>query len=248
MFYKPEKKLYQHPERTNRYLWEVLPDRAWEDKPCIVVGGGPALKDFDWSLLSGWRTIGVNRAFEKFTPTITFSMDTRFLMWVRSGRYGKDVAERFASLESYKVWLITYAASLPKDIFIVPAKGGYKEGHYAFVRKMTGGLGHGNNSGYGALNLAVCLGANPIYLLGYSMKHDVFVDKTGKSWGKSHWHNGHPMPQYESTVEKFIHYYDRVAPTIKKWGIKVINLSKKEDTSLKCFPIKDPREILGDGE
>ncbi|GAG30397.1 unnamed protein product, partial [marine sediment metagenome] len=214
-------------------------------KPCVIIGGGPCLKNFNWELLTGWRTIGVNRAYEQFTPTVSFSMDTRFLMWVRSGRYGKGSADRFANLKSYKVWLITYPASLPKDIFIVPAKGGYTEGHYALSKKMTKGLGHGNNSGYGALNLAICLGANPVYLLGYSMKHAVWVDKDGKAWTKTHWHEGHPMPQYKDTVEKFIHYYDHAAPKIKDWGIDVINLSKIKDTNLRCFPIKDPREILG---
>ena len=242
MFYKPEKKLYQSKERTNRYLWEVLPDDAWKGKPCIVVGGGPSLIDFNWDLLTGWRTIGVNRAFEKFTPTISFSMDTRFLMWIKSSRYGEEMAQRFYSLKSYKVWLVTYPASLPQDIFIVPAKGGYKEGHYAFAKKMTKGLGHGNNSGYGALNLAVCLGANPIYLLGYDFYHINSKNEDGEKRLKSHWHDGHPLPQYADTVKNFIQYFDKAAPLIKKWGIEVINLNPK--SALKCFARQSVGKVL----
>ena len=242
MFYKPETKLFQSKERTNRYLWEVLPDKSWEGKPCIIIGGGSSLKNFDWNLLTGWRTIGVNRAFEKFTPTITFSMDTRFLMWVKSARYGKESADRFATLSSYKVWLITYPVSLPRDIFIIPVKGNYKEGHYSFTSRMTGGIGHGNNSGYGALNLAVCLRANPIYLLGYDFYHETIRDTAGQTFLKSHWHEGHPMPQYESTVEKFIHYFDLAKPKIDALGVKVINLNPK--SALKCFKRQAAEKIL----
>lgn len=230
-------RLYAAKEYTNRFFWEVLPDNAWKDKPCFLVGGGPSLKNFDWSLLCGQRTIGVNRAFEKFDPTIIFSMDLRFLKWVINQRYGQPITERFVKSSAYKVWLTTYICNLPKEFFIIPARGGYSGGHYVFTFSMTAGLGHGNNSGYGALNLAVCLGANPIYLLGYDMKHQ--QEQFGKS---SHWHDGHPIPQMEQTVEKFIHYFDRIAPGLKKRRVEVINLNP--DSALECFPKMHLEEIL----
>ena len=68
----PGKENFPFPAKqlSNRFIYEVLPDRSWKGKPCIVVGGGPSLQDFDWELLCGWRVIGVNRVYEKFDPTI----------------------------------------------------------------------------------------------------------------------------------------------------------------------------------
>lgn len=230
-------RLYMAKKFTNRFFWEVLPDQAWKDKPCFIVGGGPSLRDFDWALLKGKRSIGINRAFEKYDPTIIFSMDLRFLKWVVNQRYGQAALEKFVRAKSYKVWLVTYTCKLPDEIFIVTARGGYMMGHYAFTASMRSGLGHGNNSGYGALNLAVCLGANPIYLLGYDMSHH--QEQFGKS---SHWHDGHPMPQMEKTVTKFIHYYDRIAPELKKRKIRVVNLCT--DSAMECFEKMRPEEAL----
>jgi len=230
-------RLYAAKKYTNRFFWEVLPDKSWQDKPCFIVGGGPSLKDFDWTLLKGKRTIGINRAFEKYDPTIIFSMDLRFLKWIENKRYGQPAFEKYVRSKSYKVWLTTYVCKLSGDIFVIPARGGYSMGHYVFTLSMLGGLGHGNNSGYGALNLAVCLGANPIYLLGYDMKHQ--QEQIGKS---SHWHNGHPMPQMENTIEKFIHYFVRIAPGLKERKIRVVNLNP--DSALECFEKMKPEEVL----
>jgi len=108
--------LFRSDKFVNRWLYEVLPDGAWKNKPCFIVGGGPSLKDFDWHLLKGRRTIGINRAFEKFEPTIMFSMDTRYLKWVLNDKYSSSVRDRFLSLKSYRVWLCTYTVKLPDYI------------------------------------------------------------------------------------------------------------------------------------
>ena len=230
-------RLFASEQYTNRFLWEVLPDGAWQDKPCFIIGGGPSFKDFDCELLRGYRTIGINRAYERFEPTVIFSMDLRFLMWVKTRRYGLPQMEAFMRARSYKVWLTTYICSLSHELFIIPAKGGYSQGHYEFTDSMLDGLGHGNNSGYGALNLAVCLGANPIYLLGFDMKHK--EEQIGKS---SHWHNGHPIPQDEETVQKFIHYFVRIAPQLEKQKVRVVNLNP--DSAMDCFEKMNPEEVL----
>jgi len=227
------KMLFESQQYTNRELREVLPDGAWQGKPCFIIGGGPSLKDFDFSKLKGYRTIGINLAFAKITPTISFSMDTRFLRWVMDGRYGSEVKTKFERMKTYRVWLLTYKASLPDYMYIVKVYRNYKQGFKAFPFSQAEGIGHGNNSGYAALNLACCLGANPIYLLGYDMRHNN---------GKTHWHQGHPVPQKESTVKSFINYFNNAAPIIKKRGIRVINLNPK--SALKCFEKKKPEEVL----
>ena len=223
---------------TNRWLYEILPDGAWKNKPCFVVGGGPSLEGFDYSLLTGYRTIGVNRAFEKFEPTIIFSMDVRYLNWLYMGKYedrrdGKDALYKFINRTSLKVWLCTNIFKFPSNIFIVRAHRTYRNALKAFTFSMVDGIGHGDNSGYAALNLAVCLGANPIYLLGFDCKHKD---------GKTHWHSGHPFPQKTETVKKWLKYFRRAAERIAPKKITVINLNP--GSAINAFPKKDYREVL----
>lgn len=223
---------------TNRWLYEVLPDGAWHNKSCFIVGGGPSLKGFNYSLLTGHRTIGINRAFEKFEPTIIFSMDARFLNWLYMGRYdkfpdGKDALYIFLNRKSIKVWLCTSVYRFPSNIFIVKAHKTYRTALRAFTFSMHDGIGHGDNSGYAALNLAVCLGANPIYLLGFDCSH---------TNGKSHCHSGHPFPQKAETVKRWVNHFQRAGQRIKPKKINVINLNP--DSAITVFPKKNYREVL----
>lgn len=226
--------LYKAASFNNPELREVLPDKSWEGKSCFIIGGGPSLSGFDWTKLKGKRTIGVNRAFEKFDPTINFSMDTRFLAWLERGVYGLDVRKKFRKSAAYIVWQCTYIAQLPIFIYIIKVhKMDYYTGCRAFTDSLKNGIGHGDNSGYGALNLACCLGANPIYLLGFDMKHEN---------GKSHWHEGHPADQKEENVKKWIGHFGWAAPLIKSRGFRVINLNP--NSALECFEKMDPEGVL----
>jgi len=239
----PEKKNYPFgaEQLSNRFVYEVLPDGSWKGKPCIIVGGGPSLSNFNWELLYGWRVIGINRVYEEFDPTIIFSMDTRYLRWIMDGQYGEEAKEKFIASKAYKVWLCTYNCKLPPEIFIVKVWGNYSRGFRAFPNTMRNGLGHGNNSGYGALNLAICLGANPIYLLGFDMNYEK-GDLTDMLKVRTHWHNGHPQPHKSDTVNQFIKYFMLVAIKTKEMGIEIINLNPQ--SALPYFPKKPYREIL----
>lgn len=236
---KDDARLYASKQYTNRSISEVLPDNAWKGQPCFVVGGGPSLLNFNWESLKGRRTIGVNRAFEKFDPTIIFSMDTRFLNWLMNGVYATNISdggasyEKFKESKAYKVWLATYRLSLPEDFFIIKVRLNYDFGKWAFTFTMKDGIGHGDNSGYAALNLAVCLGADPIYLLGFDCKHEN---------GRTHWHKGHPIKQKAETAENFVKFFSKAAALIKPRGINIINLNP--DSALNCWPKMPAEEIL----
>jgi len=232
--FHPEKYIFKAEKLSNRFLKEVLPDNSWKDKDCYIIGGGPSLEDFDWSLLKGKRTIGINRVFEKVDPTIIFSMDTRYLNWILQNHYGHDVNIKFQKFKTYKIWLCTYNCKLPDDIFIIPVYMNYSKGFKAFPLSMKDGIGHGNNSGYGAINLAVCLGVKRIYLLGFDMKCN------GK---KTHWHDGHKRLMKPSVLINYAKYFNHAANEIKrKTKVKVINLNP--DSALDCFPKKHYKEVL----
>ena len=51
----------------------------WKNRTVYIVGGGPSLKDFDWSLLNDKRVIAINRAYEKLPRAqVVFWMDDLF--------------------------------------------------------------------------------------------------------------------------------------------------------------------------
>jgi len=231
---QPEKYVSKSDKFSNRFLKEVLPDNSWEGKDCYIIGGGPSLENFKWSLLRGKLTIGINRVFEKFDPTIIFSMDTSYLRHILSGYYGQDATHKFNSSKAYKVWLCTYICKLPEDIFIIPVYMNYSKGFKAFPTSMKDGIGHGNNSGYGALNLAVCLGVKRIFLLGFDMKCNK---------AKTHWHDGYKKLMKPSILINYTGYFNHAAEEIKsKTDVEVINLNP--DSALDCFPKKDYRKVL----
>ncbi|MDD5540158.1 MAG: hypothetical protein PHG61_05645, partial [Candidatus Marinimicrobia bacterium] len=82
-----------------------------------------------------------------------------------------------------------------------------------------------------ALNLAVTLGANPIYLLGFDM--------TGNGAGKqAWWHNGYDESRVQSdgVYDKMIYDFTELKPRLDLINIQVINLNK--NSRLTCFPRK----------
>jgi hypothetical protein len=170
-------------------------------------------------------------------------MDTHFLRWIDSGEYGQEAKLKFANSKAYKVWLCTYNCKLPKEVFIVKVWENYSRGFRAFPSTMRNGIGHGNNSGYGALNLAACLGASPIYLLGFDMNYKKTVTEgLFEATTRTHWHEGHPQPHKPHTVRKFIQYFQLPAIKAKERGFEIINLNP--DSALPYFLKKHYKEVL----
>ena len=201
-------------------FFNTIEDGVWSGQRCFIVGGGSSLTNFDFSQLNDELTIGINVAFTKFNPTILFSTDSRFYSWIVNGTLGEDVKQQFDDYRGWKVWLNVANYEYPDNIFRLDCGG-----ETAFPSTIKEGLGHGNNSGYSALNLAVCLGANPIYLLGFDMR--------GANGLQKWWHKLYPCNQGEQIFQRMIKNFNNVADLIKKKGIQVINLNP--DSALKCF-------------
>jgi len=218
----------------DRLFSDVLEDGEWKGQRCFIIGGGPSLRGFDFSRLKGELVIGINRAYEMIDCTIAFSMDSRYHNWIIHDRLSGQAREKFYNFRGYKVWLNSARYPYPKDIFLLNCIGSA-----GFSWSLKDGLAGGCNSGYAALNLAVCLGANPIYLLGFDMK--------GEGNKQSWWHDGYPGKQPATVYQKFKTYFEKIAPELKQRGIRVINLNP--ESALKCFefgtfdsikPIKRP--------
>ena len=208
---------------------DCMPNGAWKNQRCFIIGGGPSIKRLDLSVLSGELTIGINRAYELLNPSILYGVDSQLFGWAELGKLGEESRKKFNSYTGFKVWMALHKI-FPDDIYLIdPDKDeGYRIG-------TTRRLAFKSNGGYGAINLAAALGANPIYLLGF----DMMGDKQGKQkW----WHDGYPMDYGEGVYLKYIKDITNFAPVLKTAGFKVVNLNKK--SALKCFSFSTLGTVL----
>lgn len=87
------------------------------------------------------------------------------------------------------------------------------------------GLGHGLNTGHGALNLAYHLGAARIVLLGYDMR--MCRD------GRVHW-DGRATDQAWKYATLFARAFRKIAADLKEVGVSVLNATPR--SALEAFP------------
>ena len=213
-------KRHELPPNTNkRDINQILDSGAWAGRRCFIIAGSPSVADHDLSVLQNELTIGINRVYETFYPTILFAMDGSFHKNILQGVYGINATKKFEEYQGLKLWMDISNHKLISDVFFIRGRGRTGVGY-----DLKDGLFHGNNSGFGALNLAIALRANPIYLIGYDMK---FRD------GKSHYHDGHHKAFTEKMMKSFTLSFDKTAPEILRRGFKVINITK--DSNLNCF-------------
>ncbi len=205
----------------NLNIHDVLPHGAWKGKRCFIVGGGPSLKGFDWGLLQGELSIGVNRAFEKYDPTIMFCMDPGMWGWIVSRKFGPEVLQRYNEFKGYKVWTNNIWLNIPPE-------------DNTYIADVKNLMPCGSNSGHSAINLAVLLGASPIYLLGFDMKGD---GKGRQKW----WHDGYPTENSEQMYSGFITAMTKDAPRLLGEA-EVVNLNP--NSALKCFPFDTIQHIF----
>ena len=173
-----------------------------------LAGGGPSLKNFDWSRLYNKNTIAINRSFQKLpnAPVVLFQ-DFHFWQW-----YEKE-------LVTHPGLIVTCEKRITH-----PKVNIYKKSGPRGIDERPGYLRTGNNSGFAAINLAYHLGAKTIFLLGYDMQ---FKE------GESHWHNGYKIENYEKVFKKMIMYFESVVVPLEKHGIDIYNACP--DSKIECF-------------
>jgi len=144
-----------------------------------------------------------------------FSMDYRYYQSI-----ALDV--RFRAFRGHKVWADTKGFRYGTDVEKILTKG--SEG---ISWSLGAGINTGANSGFAALNFALLLGADPIYLMGFDFQED--------SKG-THFHSGYCYSRPDGKLNSFRGYLERAAPDIIEHGRKVVNLSPR--SMLKCFPFE----------
>ena len=166
-----------------------LSDGIWKNEPCVIVGGGPSLKGFNWSQLEDYHTIAINRAYERFDPSIIIAADHRFYRDIWRRIFGLEVKKRFETLDCPKV----VGAALKRFdgvydrhgmlTYFMAAEPRLDDFAGKLTESLEDGLMRSTSTAVPALNLALNLGANPIYMLGFDMRPD------GK--GNTHFHDGY---------------------------------------------------------
>jgi hypothetical protein len=197
---------------TNREA-DLLTVGCWHNRPCFVVGGGPSLRHFDFSFLEGRLSIGTNRAFEFYTPSILLAIDARFYRWVYERKYGEEALRKLVAYTGPKVGIRISAAHVPGVIEIKSL------GVRGPIIPIEQGIYHGNNSGYSALALALALGADPVYVLGIDLRY------AGPEGAKvAHHHDGHPELTAESDLrKKCLPPFIALSGSVEGRRVKIVN-------------------------
>lgn len=151
-------------------LWKPAP--IWNGQPSFLIGGGSSLKQFDFNLLKGRNVIGANYAYRlgvEIVPWICFS-DTGWF------NIAKFELERYAQDGGNVVSCATTLAHL--NLPWIKKMQRIRDGlHFD-----SGAIGWNYSTGAMMINLAMYLGSDQIFLLGYDM---------ARKEGVSHWHNAY---------------------------------------------------------
>lgn len=209
-----------------RKVAEVFKQGQWKGQRCFILGGGRSVNRINLEEIAGEHIIGVNLAFRLIDPEIIYAMDARLWGWIENNTTGAGDSELFQKSNAVKVWSDITSAPLPEDIVIAPSLG-----RPGLSSKMSEGVACGSNSGFGALNLALLLGASEIYLIGY--------DFDGPRW-----HRGYPQGN-DVGHEYHMQCYRECVEDFKKLfpNQKIINLNK--NSKLKVFEFGDmPKDTL----
>lgn len=231
-------------KRMSNDITNVLSNGQWKGKRCFIIGGGPSLVNINAEKLENELTIGINKSFTRFNTNICYAMDTGFYDDITYK--GEGEKER---LEINKQWKRYQGIK----VFLQPTgdkKGKFKLDDNVYVvkriyeKKVSFDLAEGicglSNSGIGAIMLACCLGANPIFLCGFDMKVDRKMNKT-------HWHTGYSKQEisgFARSLENYKQMFYEFAPVWRQLGIQIINVNTEEGTAMRCFPIKSFAEVI----
>jgi len=196
------------------------PDNRWEGSDVFVIGGGPSLSGFDWTLLKGKHTIGCNVAFKLGADVcnVCFFSDLKwFLVFSHE-------------LRAFTGDVVTHCQRVLPQINEHP--------YLKVLRRAADGLqpdalGFGGNSGCGAVNLAFLLGARRVFLLGFDCKHEA----------QHHWHSWTIEDPNPHAFPKFLEGWCAVARDLPRWpGREIVNLCP--DSAIPFFPKAEPSSVL----
>lgn len=205
-------------------LADELEDGAWAGKACLVLGGGlsllPSLARYLFRA-RGFRAIAVNRSYRLLAglhadQPLVFSMDAGF--WKKADCEFDGVRWRVAGAGCPLVHLRVFNQKMPSGPTHYVDAIGDDHRAPAWGTSLATGIGSGWHSGFGAVNLADVLGADPIYLLGF--------DYSGGWWHEGYEHG----PRPDDVQARFVQAFEAVRDQVRA---RVVNCNP--ESLLRCF-------------
>lgn len=189
------------------------PTSDWEGCDVFVIGGGDSLRKFDWNLLKDENTIGCNSAFilgSDICKICVFGDSKWFTEYEKELAQYKGVV--FTNAPQMFETKIPWVWTMPREI-----RGLH-----------INALGWNENTGASAINLALILGAQRVFLLGFDMHLSAV--------GKPNWHDKIREKPVAGVYPKFLKGFKSVKKTLDKRfpGRKIINVTDNSD--LNYFP------------
>ncbi|MHA1592741.1 MAG: hypothetical protein ACTSUP_09750 [Candidatus Heimdallarchaeaceae archaeon] len=220
---------------TTRRITDILSSTSLANKRCFLLAGGPSLRGFNYNTLKNEFTIGVNKTFTTFPTNICYVMDLKLYNYISQSGVKQDQRKIHLAWTNYGGNKIVLCPSrkhvFAKDIYLVDKIVGK-----SISLDIGKGIYPGKNSGFGALMLAISMGAKEIFLLGYDMKVD------GR---RTHWHKGYLNQEPEGfakKLEKFKKEFEEFAESLNGENIRITNLNP--NSALKCFPFARLEDVL----
>jgi len=195
-------KIKNHSYDNRKYL----PLSKWKNKlkdvPAFILGNAPSISDQPLSLLNSYFTIGVNRIFYIYEPTVLFWQDRE--LW-RSNQHNLLVSKSIRVCRDF---------SDPRRMFL-----NFKLGHYPFRFSMNPEKLYGRgNSGIIAVQFAVALGCRHIVLLGTDCKYG--SNKKTDFYGKNKDHKSYTLKMCNKSMKWLKDHPPE--------GVKIYNCSKND--------------------
>lgn len=177
-----------------------------------VVGCGPSLKNFNWSLLKNKTTIAVNGAVRDVPkPDFFITGDSNYAVkhikspfWNKANYNVLVMRDDHKSYRNVKPFITLYDWVIPPYGF---------DGDIGFTEDK---FHTGQNSGFCGLQLAVILGAKKIHLLGM----DLTINESG-----FHYHHYYPNLD-TSRLDEFLSNFVMAVKILNYNGIEVVSHSE----------------------
>jgi hypothetical protein len=153
-----------------------------ENIPCFILGNAPSLKDLNLEVLNEYFTVGINRIFYKYDPTVLiwqdlalWSQEKNRVMQTKAIKYVREGSENRGGFYGFK--LKDRDARLPTDLRTLYGRG---------------------SSGSIAYQFTYALGCNPIILVGMDCSYS---NGLTDFYGNNPMHKLHTLPGCNKALE-----------------------------------------------
>lgn len=211
----------------SKKISDVCRFKEFRGKRCFLIGGGESLRSFDFDKIKEEYTIGINKSFLHFPSNFLYLSDASFYSKIQAD---PDLVSKWREFKGIKVMPSPQIENMMVDCYTIR-----RNNKYTLPSSFKDGINPGNNSGYGALMLAISLGFSVIYLLGYDFH----------CHSSTHWHEGYEkqtLDYQNMKLHTFLTPFLLSAADIKRSESTVINLNKK--SALSCFIKKEFESVI----